>query len=338
MLQRLRYRVTPGGALFLLALLLTGAGAFLSANNLLFLVFSSMLALLLVSGFLSQLVLAGLQLELILPEHVSARTPTEAKLRLRNLKYLTPSFSIELSGRRDPLRNGPPILTTPVYFPLIPGRATIETNVEIRFPWRGQHNGNLFLFSTRFPFGFLRKTARVTLHQETIVYPCPEAHDGAEALLDNAVGEIQSAQRGGGLEFYRIRPWEPSDSARLVDWKSTARTGDLQVREFARDEQRSVEIYLDRRAGGQDDWFERAVEQCAWLLWELEDRGIPVVLRSEGWVGDELYPALRYLALVAPVAGSSEEAEPPFDPDGVHIVFTVTPEIFEDAGWMTRMD
>src|SRR5271165_2852036 len=117
-LGRVRYRVTRGGMLFTAAVLLTGAGAFISANNLLFLVFSSMLALLLVSGFLSRLVLSGLELELLLPEHVSARVPTPARIRIRNLKRLTPSFSIELAGRRDPVTAMPSILKGPVYFPL----------------------------------------------------------------------------------------------------------------------------------------------------------------------------------------------------------------------------
>ncbi len=77
--RRIRYRVTSGGALFMLALALTGAGAFLSGNNLLFLVFAAMLALILVSGFISRLMLSGLELELLLPEHVSARMPTQAR-------------------------------------------------------------------------------------------------------------------------------------------------------------------------------------------------------------------------------------------------------------------
>src|SRR5580698_6424364 len=100
-----------GGVLFLAALALTGAGAFYSGNNLVFLIFAAMMALLLVSGFISRLVLSGLELELLLPEHVSARMPAAARIRIRNLKRLTPSFSIELSGA--------PILKEPVYFALI---------------------------------------------------------------------------------------------------------------------------------------------------------------------------------------------------------------------------
>src|SRR5438874_547647 len=98
-----------------------------------------MLALLLVSGFISRLVLAGLELELLLPEHVAARMPSAARVRIRNLKRLTPSFSIELAGSADTVHSTPPILQYPVYFPLIPGGATIEAAVHVVFPYRGRH-------------------------------------------------------------------------------------------------------------------------------------------------------------------------------------------------------
>jgi uncharacterized protein (DUF58 family) len=335
--NRIGIHVTRGGALFFLALLLTGLGAFVSANNLLFLVFSSMLALLLVSGFLSRLVLAGLELELLLPEHVSARTPAPARVRLRNLKRLTPSFSIELAGREDPLSRTPSILGTALYFPLIPGHSSMEADVQVTFPWRGRHHDNLFSLSTRFPFGFLRKTARVTLHRETVVYPSIEPNEQAEALLDAVTDEVETHFRGAGLDFYRIRPYETTDSARLVDWKSTAHTGDLQVREFSREEDRAVEIYLDRRIPNHGDWFEEAVQSCAFLAWHLAEREIGLTVRSQGNSGiSDVYDVLRFLALVQPITGTAKESDPvelPADPSGVQIVFTRYPGAFETAGW-----
>ena len=84
-------------------------------------------------GLSERLVLSGLELELLLPEHVSARASTPARLRIRNLKRLTPSFSIELAGRRDPLTAMPSILTGPVYFPLIPGGGVIEAAIPVTF-------------------------------------------------------------------------------------------------------------------------------------------------------------------------------------------------------------
>jgi len=44
-------------------------------------------------------------------------------------------------------------------------------------------------------------------------------------------GELESYQRGRGNDLYSIRDYQFNDSARHVDWKATARTGVLQVRE-----------------------------------------------------------------------------------------------------------
>jgi uncharacterized protein (DUF58 family) len=329
-MNRLRHRITRGGFLFVLAVALTGAGAFLSGNNLMFLVFSAMLALLLVSGFISRLVLSGLELELLLPEHVSARMPMSARIRIRNLKRLTPSFSLEVSGA--------PIMKDPVYFPLIPGGTTIEAAVHVVFPYRGRHRENLFVIATKFPFGFLRKSTTVALRRETIVYPALDPRDGMQVLLDSISGEIESHSRGDGRDFYRIRPYEAHDSARHVDWKSSAHTGGLQVREFTRDQQRIVEIFFDRRiAPGQQQRFEELVENCAFLVWELAEHGerdarlwvrsqrFALALPEEG----EIWDLLKFLALVEPLVLLHEgEAvdEELIDAANLQIVFSALPD------------
>lgn len=340
--RRVRYRITRGGVLFVMAVALTGAGAFLSANNLLFLIFSAMLALLFVSGFLSRLVLSGLELELLLPEHVSARARTPARVRLRNLKRFTPSFSIELAGRHDEVNNTPSILNEPLYFPLIPGHAVVEAAIEVTFPFRGRHRENLFAISTRFPFGFLRKTTVVPLRRETIVYPSLEPNEGDRPMLEQLTGEMETNLRGAGLDFYRIRPYETTDNARLVDWKTTAHTGTLQVREFSQVQQRVVEIYLDRRIQpGRNAWFERAVEQCAFVVWHLTESDAEIWFRSQRYsfaIPDDgdIYAILRYLALTEPLVSLSndtEPAEPPLDPSSTRLAFSDRPEEFERSGW-----
>src|SRR5690348_5677854 len=96
--RHMRYRITRGGVAFTLALLLVALAGALTANNLLFLIAAAMLATLLVSSFVSRLSLSGLQVDLLLPEHISARRPTPAQIRLRNLKWIMPSISIQISG------------------------------------------------------------------------------------------------------------------------------------------------------------------------------------------------------------------------------------------------
>jgi len=334
LVRRIRYKITRGGLLFSFAILLVGLSAILSGNNLMFLIAAAMMATLLVSGFVSRMCLAGLELDFLVPEHVSARRSVPGKLFVRNQKWLIPSFSIRAEGIRDPAS---PTLTSGVYFPVIPGGATVEETVEVRFPRRGPYRQNSFAFSTSFPFGFLEKSAHVTLRREMIVYPSIDAQPGFDDLLAGIAGEIETHYRGLGRDFYRIRPYEALESARHVDWKASAHVGALQVREFAREQEQTVEIFLDRDIPAQfDAWFEHAIECCSFLVWRLSNQGANIHFRSHSFQlrqpeeGD-IYSILKYLALVYPQGGGAPE--PPLDDSSYKIVFTPAPRKFSEAGW-----
>jgi len=338
MLQRgVRYRVTGGGFLFTLAVTLIGSAAVASANNLLFLIVATMVSVLLISGLVSRLGLAGLELDFALPEHVSAGRPVAATLAVRNVKLWMPSFSVHVAGAAEQGAATPPILTSAVYFPIIPGRATIEETVELEFPRRGAYRQNHFTFNTRFPFGFFEKTASVSLRRDVVVYPSIEPKPGFEGLLSEISGDLDTYFRGRGHEFYLVRPYEPFESARYLDWKATAHTGNLQVREFARELERSVEIYLDCAIPpGAEPWFEEAVDCCAFLAWRLSEQGASIRFQSANFSlrtpeDGDVFTLLGYLALVQPVHGSAPE--PPLDEQSFQIVFSSDPAPLESAGW-----
>lgn len=345
MRRRIRYRITRGGALFCLAAVLVGAAAGISANNLLFLVLSAMISTLLVSGFISRLCLAGMELDLLLPEHISARRAIAARLYVRNLKVWMPSFSIHVTGiPESDAKAGfagpgapPPILTSGVYFPVVPGGAVLDEAVELRFEKRGTYRQNSFIFSTRFPFGFFEKSALVRLRREVLVYPCIEPQPGFEELLAAVAGEIEAHVQGLGRDFHRIRPYEALESARYMDWKATAHTRSLQVREFAREQERTVEIFLDRDVPpGMEEWFERAVECCAFLAWRLSRQDTSIRLCSQDFEfrlpeDGEIHGILKYLALVYPQPG--KPPEPPADDGSYQILLSAAPGRFAGAGW-----
>ena len=75
-------------------MLLVAIAAFLSANNLLFLILAAMLSTFLVSGFIGGLGLAGLELDLSLPEHASAGRDVYARVQIRNVKRWLPSLRL----------------------------------------------------------------------------------------------------------------------------------------------------------------------------------------------------------------------------------------------------
>ncbi len=326
---RLKERITLAGLGYVLAVALTAAAAFVSGNNLLFLLLAAQLAGLLVSVFISRLGLAGLELDIELPDHISARQPAPVKLSLRNDKSWMPSFSVHLAGVEDS------VFTTALYFPVIPGGKSVETRVEVTFARRGYHAEDSFLFHSRFPFGFAERRAHVVMKHEVLVYPALEPQPGFAELVDDITGEAQARQRGRSHDFYRIRPYEPNESARHVDWRRTAHTGSLQVREFSRDQEPLIDVMLDLECpAGSEAWFERAVECSAYLVWQSLDKGARVRFRTQDFdvkapVEGDAYVILKYLALVEPrrkAAGLTRGAASLDEPESLAIVFSASSE------------
>jgi uncharacterized protein (DUF58 family) len=324
-------RVTRMGLLFTLTCVLVALAAFSSANNLLFLILAAMLSTLMISGFISRLSLAGLALDFLLPDHICAKRKVIGRIVIQNEKRWMSSFSIQLSGY------GPNSISAPLYFPVIPGGALVEQSVVLNFDRRGSYRENSFRFSTRFPFGFAERRINVFVRREVLVYPSVDPQPGFDSLLISLNGEIESLYRGQGSDFYRIRPYEALETARHVDWKATAHTGALQVREFAREQELSVAFFLDLEiAEEQNAWFENAVDCCAFLAWSMAQSQRRIRFRTQTVdiqvPGDgDIYTILKYLATVAPVRGT--EIPVSNDRNTFQIVFSAAPEKFVRAGW-----
>ena len=323
--ETMRQKITALGLAFTLTVLLVGLAAFVSANNLLFLLLAALLSTVLISELVSRLGLAGLELGYVAPEHIVARRRTPVKMLVRNRKFMTPSFSLHLSGAKN---TG---LSEELYIPLISAGETVTEQTYLYFERRGRYKDKTFWFSTRFPFGFTHRRAHVRLQTEVLVYPAIDPQPGFELLLAGLVGEVETQVRGRGSDFYRIRPYVADESARHVDWRATAHTGELQVREYARDQDQSVTIFLDLETDDLD-WFEQAVECCAFLVWQLSEKGRRIRFMTQRWSPDaaSAYDILKYLAVVEPSQGLKSAI--PHE-QSVYIAISSRPGELAEAGW-----
>jgi uncharacterized protein (DUF58 family) len=325
-----RQRVTATGLGFAASVVLLALVAVFSANNLLFLILAGMLAVLGISGFVSKLDLAGLEIDILLPEHLSARRKIRAAVRLKNLKRWMSSFAIHVTGSAEAG------FGCALFFPVIPRAATIEEPVDLFFSRRGRWRERSFEFTTRFPFGFAERREEVTTRHDILVYPCLDGRRDFEELLATVSGDLEARRRGEGHDFYRIRPYDALESARHVDWKATAHTGALQVREFSRDDDQEVLICLDLNVPIElHEWFETAVDCAAFLAYRLNLRGARVRFQTqEASIAvpreGTIYAVLRYLALVSPRASAPLEPAP--ESGQVEIVLTANPRQFAENG------
>jgi uncharacterized protein (DUF58 family) len=61
-------------------------------------------------------------------------------------------------------------------------------------------------------------------------------------------GAYRTVYRGSSLDFSGLRDYTESDDARKIDWNSTARLGEPQVRQFTEDRELTAWLVLDRSA------------------------------------------------------------------------------------------
>ena len=152
------------------------------------------------------------------------------------------------------------------------------------------------------------KTRRIALAREIIVYPPVEPPDEMFEILPMITGEFEAFLRGRGHDLYRIREHMPEDSARHVDWKATAKSMSLMVREFTREDERKLRIVFDNPAPGivPEAGYEKAVALAASLGWHFAEEPTELSFAAPGYNGaDDIYEFLRYLALVEPRTGES---------------------------------
>ncbi len=309
---RMEYRLTREGWIYIGGIVLVALAAINTGNNLLFLILACLIASILMSGVLSSLTLAGVELDLRLPEHIFAGQTVRGTVELKNEKQTLPSFSLRVEGAKKKTQAAAVLLATPVYFPYLPRAESVKQSIPLRFARRGLYRQEAFRIVTRFPFGFLQKARRLDLATEALVYPSVEATPEFLEVLPGIQGAMESLAKGRGQDLYALRDYLPTDSARHVHWKASARLGSLMVREFAREDDTRVLLVLDPHSEAarpnstlaEKEQFEHAVELCAAIAWNFHERAALIEFRSASAIAplaaaaENIFQILRHLALV----------------------------------------
>jgi uncharacterized protein (DUF58 family) len=82
-------------------------------------------------------------------------------------------------------------------------------------------------------------------------------------------GEYRSIFRGRGIEFEDVRPYQPGDDVRTMDWKVTARTGIPHIKRYVEEREQFfyllVDVSASMRHGSQNKKAQTVSEVCALL-------------------------------------------------------------------------
>ena len=347
----LPFEFTIGGAIVLGLIVIVGFSAWNTGNNLLFLILSFLMAAMIVGFAAGAVCLKKLDVKMRFPETIFAGEETDIIVSIHNRKRLISSYSVvadvrgkerEESAAAEQLRRilpaflanrvakAPIVSRTLTYFPLLPRGETTESKTQHIFPRRGRFLIKDFELSTKFPFAFFRHRRRLPAREtELIVLPKLEPLSSEIDDIPLDVGQLVSSKRGSGQDLLSLRDYQPNDDLRRIDWKATARSRNLIVREFAAEDDRKITIVLDPRLPDEPgvrptlrevidaeqngepprvfERFERAVTRTASLLSHFSEQQAEVRLAVGTDTGGfgvgsrHLIECLKRLAVLEPV-------------------------------------
>ncbi|REJ77738.1 MAG: DUF58 domain-containing protein [Acidobacteria bacterium] len=265
----LPFEFTTGGAVFVGLLVIVAFAAWNTGNNLLFLVLSFVTGALITGFLVGNFCLRKLDVKMRFPDTIFAGEETPILVSLHNRKRFFPAFSVtaEVRGKNRSRSaftveieqllpkqlarrfSDPPLIKyTLDYFVHIPRRDYIENKVEHVFPRRGRFLIKDFELSTKFPFAFFRHRRRLPAQRaEIFVFPKLEPLELEMIDIPVETGKLAAKRRGAGQDLLALREYKPLDDLRYIDWKATARSGGVMVREFAAEDEKRVTVILDTR-------------------------------------------------------------------------------------------
>ena len=306
-----KLKFTREGKFFVGITLGVGFAAINTGNNLLYLLLGMLLALIIVSGLMSELSLRDLTVVRRLPLRAQVGRPHLVEIEVFNHKGRVPSYAIEV----EDLRAGQPADKRCFFLKISPKSAQVAA--YRRTPakrGRDKHVG--FRIATRFPFGLFEKSREVPAEGELIIYPAvdpvalPTMPAGRYSGGDAAFG------RGHGDDYLGLKLLREGEDPRDVHWRKSAAVGQLVARERARDARPDVVLTLDviRPDDAKEEWFntfERKIRDVASRAVAHIKRFDAVTIRtttSDAVRADRSTgadPLLRFLALIESVTSST---------------------------------
>ncbi len=160
-----------------------------------------------------------------------------------------------------------------VFIPVLGPKETNAIELSIDDPQRGVYTGAEVRLSSAAPAGLARSRRRFNVDSPAVVYP------GWQLLVsDWATGQknagymVSSAipTRNTASDYLGVRDYRPGDSPRSIHWRTSARTNNLAVIEYARQAAMTPVFLIDKfceaeRGTGAASTFEAAVTIAASL-------------------------------------------------------------------------
>ena len=262
MKPRKRFRIGPGGAVYLIVALLIYVVAYFSQANLLYWGFGLMIGGLAASVAIIWLMMGKLQVQRIVPSHGVVGEAMVLRYEVVNRRRWIPAFGLVIRETWPRRKRGGDATgasaqsasrARPAHAPFgwvlhLGANQSVQAEAPCWPRQRGYLSFATVVVSTSFPFGIVRRVVEFDLPGQVLVYPALwRIHRRILYRLSNIdpYGHKRQAQAGGHEEFFGMRQYRAGDSLKMVDWKRSARTGQLVSREMTRPSPPRMMIALD---------------------------------------------------------------------------------------------
>ncbi len=254
-----------------------GVAAINTGNNLLYLLVSLLLALIIVSGMLSEQSMRGLELTAADPEEIYAGRAALFGMTIVNRKRWFTSYSITIQLM------SPTSATRFLYLPRLDAGVARLVAWEDTLPRRGRHRLAGVRITTRFPFGLFLKAGQPMFTSEVVVYPALRPVSPELLRQFGATGDKATRRRGRGTDLYNLRGYRAGDDPRLIHWRSSAKTQSLMVRELEAETTEDTRLVLVGTGARDADALEAGLSEAASLAAHLIRVGARVELVGPGF-------------------------------------------------------
>lgn len=271
------------GWLFLGVMAFVFLAALLREINLLMALFGLMGGLFLFNWRSVLVSLRGLRVRRKLPERVCAGDLLLVEVELENPRPRGTSWALVVD---DTIRRRGGAADRPLEVSLLCNRLKPgdrrRLTYEGRITQRGRYQVGPARLSTSYPVGLMKSLRWLPESDELLVYPrlgrltrrwqqlFPEGAHGSRRV-DRRLGSAEG-------EFHNLRQWHEGDSQRWVHWRTTARRGEVMVRQFERHGTQDLLLLVDLWQPEEPDRAARenvelAVSLAATLIADVCRRG-----------------------------------------------------------------
>lgn len=219
-------------------------------------IIDSLLVSLLIFSFVTPVNQTGrIKISRLFAKSVYEDNKTEIEINVENKSKKMVSF-IEIMDFQVERKSEKPVILKGenrdnFFIELSPGESK-SFKYEITPELRGVYNFEKFIITSFGPFGLVKFSRRIKVHDEILVYPnLPIISQFFFSGL-KGIGYKLSALTKNDFEAslpYNARDYRRGDSRKLIHWKTTARLNKLMVKELESEQSLNVQILFDLEKG-----------------------------------------------------------------------------------------